>query len=104
MTNQPDKADPSRIEALLRQGIVEARSKNKEVALELLQEVVELDPQNEKAWFWLASVVKTDEERVTCLQNVVLINPDNERAFQILEQVEKRIRKRKAAMGANAAS
>src|SRR5215813_7306441 len=52
-----------------------------------LQEVVALDQYNEQGWYWLASVVETDEEKKVCLGNVVVINPDNDRAQQMLEQL-----------------
>ena len=96
--NQPSKKDSEqekqRLSTLLQRGINDARLKNKESAQKALREVVKLDPQSEKGWFWLASVAETDDERLEALQNVVLINPDNQRAFQILEKLEK-VRKHK---------
>jgi Tol biopolymer transport system component len=38
-------------------------------------------------WFWLASVVETDDEKRACLGNVVVINPKNERAQRLLNEL-----------------
>jgi hypothetical protein len=83
-----DNAPNPQVEAFLRDGIAKARAGDKATARELLQKVVELDQYNERGWFWLASVVETDEERRTCLHNVVLINPNNTRAQEMLERIE----------------
>ena len=88
-TNTPGspKKDEARIEELLREGIDAAKAGDKEKARAKLQEVVALDQYSEKGWYWLASVVETDEEKKVCLGNVVVINPDNERAQQMLDQL-----------------
>jgi hypothetical protein len=75
------------LEQLLREGIAAAKVGDKETARKKLREVTELDQYNEKAWYWLASVVETDEERRICLGNVVVINPKNERAKQMLDEL-----------------
>lgn len=77
-----------KISELLREGIRAARAGEKEKARELLQQVVDADQYSEQGWFWLASVVETDEERRTCLGNVVVINPDNLKAQELLERLE----------------
>lgn len=76
---------------LLRRGIDAARDGDRATARQLLEQVVELDEKNEKGWFWLASVVDTDEERRVCLRNVLHINPNNERAKAALDKLEARI-------------
>jgi hypothetical protein len=81
---------------LLREGIEAAREGDKKKARELFEKVVELEENNEKAWFWLASVMESDEERRICLTNVLHINPDNERAKKELEKIEARAKKTKA--------
>lgn len=86
-TSKPPKKNEARIEELLREGIDAAKAGDKEKARARLQEVVALDQYNEKGWYWLASVVETDEEKKVCLGNVVVINPDNERAQQMLDQL-----------------
>ena len=84
MSQEPD------VKQLLRDAITAARENDKERARVLFEEVVAQDPQNEKAWFWLASVAETDEERRVYLGNVVQINPNNERAQALLDKLESR--------------
>ncbi|MDX2162224.1 MAG: hypothetical protein SF162_12935 [bacterium] len=82
------------INDLLRRGIEAARNDDRATARELLQQVVELDDKNEKAWFWLASVVDTLEERRVCLNNVLHINPNNEKAREAMDALESKARKK----------
>jgi Tol biopolymer transport system component len=72
----------------LREGIVAARSGDRKKTREIFEKIVELDENNEKGWFWLASVVESDEERRLYLGNVVTINPSNTRAQELLERLE----------------
>ena len=76
------------VDELLAEGIQAARLGNKTKARQALEQVVSLDQYSEKGWFWLASVVETNEEKRTCLGNVIVINPDNQRARRMLEQLE----------------
>lgn len=76
------------VQRLLRDAVTAQREGDRDRARVLLEQVVELDPQNEKGWFWLASVVRSDEERLIYLGNVVHINPNNERAKALLAQLE----------------
>ena len=78
------------IRQLLREGIEAARAGDKATARDRFEQVTELDESNEQAWFRLAAVVESDEERQVCLENVLHINPDNERARQILDRLEAR--------------
>ncbi|MCB9437412.1 MAG: PD40 domain-containing protein [Anaerolineales bacterium] len=80
--------DQSELNKLLTAGINAAKNRDNATARELLQQVIEKEQYNEQAWFWLASVVDTDEERRTCLGNVVLINPANKKAQELLDQLE----------------
>ncbi len=72
---------------LLREGIEAAKKGENEKALALLLEVVAGEEENETAWLWLSSVVKTDEERRICLENVLVLNPDSEPARRGLERL-----------------
>jgi cytochrome c-type biogenesis protein CcmH/NrfG len=80
----------NRTQQLLRDAITAAREGDKARARLLLEEIVEQDEQNEKAWYWLASVAETDEDRILYLNNVIAINPNNERARSVLDQIEDR--------------
>jgi Tol biopolymer transport system component len=87
-------SEEKNVQELLRQGIEAAREGNKAEARKFFEQVVELDDKNEKGWFWLASVVETDEEKKVCLGNVLFINPNNERAQKAMEQLQSKDKKR----------
>ncbi len=89
-------SEEKNIQELLKQGIELAREGKKAEARKLFEEVTELDDQNEKGWYWLASVVPTDEERRVCLGNVLFINPNNERAQKLMAQLEAKASKDKS--------
>jgi Tol biopolymer transport system component len=76
------------LQDLLRQGIELAREGNKAEARKRFEQALEIDDRNEKAWYWLAGVVPTREERLFALSQVLQINPNNEKAKQALEQLE----------------
>jgi hypothetical protein len=88
LTTQPDTSE------LLRKGIEAARAGDKAAARALFEQVVDLDEKSEKGWFWLASVVDSDDERRICLANVLHINPTNERAQKALDLLEAKERQR----------
>jgi hypothetical protein len=85
------------IAELLRKGIEAAREGKRDEARGLFEQVVELDEKNEKGWFWLASVVESDEERRICLGNVLHINPNNERAKRALDTLQSKAKTAKPA-------
>ena len=67
--------------------ITAIRSGRKEEGRQLLNLLIQQNPNNEMAWLWMSSVVHTDEQRARCLYHVLAINPDNElarRGLQIL--------------------
>src|SRR5512141_1108704 len=67
--------------------ITAIRSGRKEEGRQLLNLLIQQNPNNEMAWLWMSSVVNTDEQRARCLYHVLAINPDNElarRGLQIL--------------------
>lgn len=74
------------VNELLRQGIEAAKLGNRDEARQILERVVELDPQNEKGWLWLASVYE-DRERRAALKRVLEINPENASAQRALAKM-----------------
>jgi hypothetical protein len=88
---------PNDIPELLRKGIEAARENKREEARGYFEQVVELDEKNEKGWFWLASVVDSDDERKICLGNVLHINPNNERAKRALDALQSKAKTSKPA-------
>ena len=83
-------SDEQEIKRLLQEGREAARQGDKATARDRFEQVTELDENNERAWFYLASVVDTDEERRICLTNVLVINPNNERAQELMEKLNRR--------------
>lgn len=55
----------------------------------LLLQIVKVDPENERAWLWLASSVE-GERRAHCLERVLAINPANAPARRELEKLRTR--------------
>jgi Tol biopolymer transport system component len=84
------------IEELLQKGIDAARAGDRKAARASLERVVEVEPENEKGWFWLASVMDTDEERRLCLRTVLKINPKNAKAQAALDRIEARMKNKPA--------
>jgi CheY-like chemotaxis protein len=80
-TNAHDET-AQEINSLLRSGIEAAKNGNREEAKALLFRVTDIDPQNEMAWLWLASVSEYPEELLTFLQKVLHLNPNNEQALE----------------------
>ncbi|MBK8021716.1 MAG: tetratricopeptide repeat protein [Chloroflexi bacterium] len=72
---------------LRQQGIRAAKAGQREEARTLLQQSLRLEPENEAAWLWLASVANNNRERVFCLNKVLELNPINETALRALENL-----------------
>lgn len=66
--------------SMLSQGIKAAQAGNRALARMSLQTATELDPKNESAWLWLASISEYPEELLGFLNHVLEINPENQRA------------------------
>lgn len=73
MANEPELAQ-------LRDGIAAARNGDKPQARILLAAAVELQPHNEQAWLWSASVADDPRTSLECLERVLELNPKSERA------------------------
>lgn len=59
----------------LQAGVAAAQAGEVEQAKSLLTRVVEIDPRNVQAWYWLSRVVKDPKEREICLENVLALDP-----------------------------
>lgn len=70
---------------LRQRGIALAKAGDKDEARRLLQQSIRLEPTNEAAWLWLASVARDGRERAFCLNKVLEINPNNEAARQAMD-------------------
>ncbi|MEZ4669530.1 MAG: hypothetical protein R3E39_16625 [Anaerolineae bacterium] len=71
----------------LKAGIEAARRGDKPTAQKLLRQVVDITPNNEVAWMWLASALDNLTERKQALEQALRINPQNSRAQQALAQI-----------------
>lgn len=89
-------SDPM-VAQLVEEGVAAAKAGDKALARGKLETAVKMDQNNEQAWFWLAMVVETDDERRTCLGNVIILNPQNERAQKMLDKLEGRAVQKKEA-------
>ncbi|MBI5029113.1 MAG: response regulator [Chloroflexi bacterium] len=76
---------------LLRNGIAAAKAGNRVQARQDLTRVTELDPKNDLAWLWLASIAESLEGSRNCLQRAIEINPANAQAVKGLEMIQARI-------------
>lgn len=65
--------------------ITAIRSGRKEEGRQLLNLLIQQNPNNEMAWLWMSSVVSNDEQRARCLYHVLAINPQNELARRGLQ-------------------
>jgi hypothetical protein len=65
--------------------IAAIKAGRKEEGRQLLNLLIQQDPNAEFAWLWMSSVVKTDEQRARCLYHVLSINPKNELAHRGLQ-------------------
>lgn len=83
-----DPETPLSAAQLLQQGIEAARAGDRAEARRLLDQVVTLDERHEVAWFWLAAVADSVDEKRAFLAKVIAINPLNDRARRLLEQLE----------------
>ena len=86
-TSIPVTGDPSVMNAneareALEQGIKAAQAGDRSRARVALLRASELDPHNENAWLWLASISEYPEELLVFLSNVLDINPQNARALE----------------------
>lgn len=85
------KSTASIARALLESGAAAAKEGDRATAIKQFLQATEVEPQNETAWLWLASVVENPEDRLTSLRRVLAINPAHERAKQIFSQTKTQI-------------
>ncbi len=76
MSDSPE----NRAAELVEQGANALKVGNIAEAYAVLREAVKLEPNNERAWLWLAGAVPGDDQRRFCLERVLQINPENSAA------------------------
>ncbi len=70
------------VSQMLQAGIKAAQEGNRTEARSLLLQVTEIEPENENAWLWMASISEYPEELLIFLNNILAINPNNSRALE----------------------
>lgn len=75
---------------LVNQGIEAYRAGDKDTARRILSEAVEADPNNAKAWYYLAGTQIDVEERRQSLERVLEIMPNNQKAQEALAKLPPR--------------
>jgi hypothetical protein len=68
-------------------------------ARRLLGQIVNVDPDNLSAWWYLAAALEDSEQRIHCLKQVLRIQPGHAEAKQVLAQLERRIAQVTPPMG-----
>ena len=71
----------------LQRSIVMIKSGDYEGGADILYSLVDLEPENELAWLWLAACIENTDEKIVCLNQVLAINPENEVAQEALDQL-----------------
>lgn len=72
---------------LLKQGIKAKKNGDAITARLLFSRALQMDPQNENGWLWLASVAESPQQAQAMLERILEINPHNEKAQQLLQQL-----------------
>ena len=78
-----------------------AKSGKKTEAAKILSQILKLQPDNEAAWLWLASCLKTNQQKLYCLNQALAINPDNtttQKAIQKIKESQKKPPEEPASM------
>jgi serine/threonine protein kinase len=70
---------------LVREAIAAAKAGDKVLARTLLHRAAQLNPRSEVVWLWLAGLVETPAEAVSCFEHVLAVNPANDHALQAIE-------------------
>ena len=67
--------------------ILSIKAGDQDQARTLLQRAIAQDPENDRAWQWMAVIVDTAEEQQRCLYRALSINPNNETVRDALQQL-----------------
>jgi hypothetical protein len=72
-------------------GVEALRAGDKRRARRLLSQVVNENPDNVAAWWFLSAAMETAEQRIECLHHVLRLRPDHAEARALLRQLERRV-------------
>jgi hypothetical protein len=72
-------------------GVEALRAGDKRRARRLLSQVVNENPDNVAAWWFLSAAMETADQRIECLRHVLRLRPDHAEARELLRQLEHRV-------------
>ncbi|MBI5959252.1 MAG: hypothetical protein HY866_10985 [Chloroflexi bacterium] len=75
------------VKAQLQEAIALAQANQRSEARRLLNEIVQVDPAQEIAWMWLATISTDRDERIGHLERALALNPNNPTTRQAYEQI-----------------
>ncbi len=103
-----EKAQPATqvedVSQMLQAGIKAAQEGKRSEARQLLLQVTEVEPNNENAWLWLASISEYPEELLGFLNNILAINPKNTRALDWSQATKSMLAKNFVQRGVDASN
>ena len=71
----------------LARAIIAIKAGDMAAGQELLEELLQREPDNVSGWLWLSAAVRSDEERRHCLEQVLRIHPNHPQALRGLEKL-----------------
>lgn len=75
-------------ETLIEQAIARVNAGELEEGRALLEQVLEQDPMNDRAWVWLSGCVEGEMQRRICLQQALRANPNNQAALDGMQLLD----------------
>lgn len=79
----------STINARMKEAITAIKAGNKETGRDILESVLEEEPENEAALLWMTRAVDTPAEQQVYVDRVLYVNPNSEPAQKLQAQLEK---------------
>jgi tetratricopeptide (TPR) repeat protein len=76
------------MDGLTKEGIRAYQYGDRERAARLFARAIQLNKNDEHAWYWLSACVDDTEKKRYCLQRTLAINPDNSKARRRLERMD----------------
>jgi tetratricopeptide (TPR) repeat protein len=78
-------------ETFVRRGVDAAHESRTDFARQCFLQAIVHDAKSETAWFWLASISDSAEEKISHLQKVLSLNPENETAAENLRAARNQV-------------
>ncbi|MBI9048481.1 MAG: tetratricopeptide repeat protein [Anaerolineaceae bacterium] len=77
----------------LKHAIELAKSGKKAEAIKLLSGILKEQPENEAAWLWMATCLKTNQQKLYCLNQALALNPQNQTTQNAIQKIKHSQRK-----------